>query len=334
MRHPIPRCQIVPLPDRQAAFQIDGLERLRWHFDESYPRPFFYPMLGPSGQALTRMGHPGDFSHEHHRSVWFAHHDVAGSDFWSDRTKARVRQKQWLAYQDGPHEAVMAVVLGWRDGDGKLVMEQELVASVSESRDDLEVQRGETLLELQATFRPAADELQLGKTNFGFLAVRVAKSISAHFGGGQITNSNGQQGEPDIFGKPAQWMDYSGPVPNATAANTPVEASLQWVRQNAQDGRPAHVEGITYFDHPTNPRHPAKWHVRSDGWMGASVCLDDALIVKRDEPLTLRYLLHAHQGALDAKSAAALCAAFAHTPGYEVVKSTERHLGYKIRRRT
>src|SRR5438874_232420 len=68
-----------------------------------------------------------------------------------------------------------------------------------------------------------------GKTNFGFLAVRVAKNLSEHFGGGVLTNSEGAKSEPAIFGKQAKWMDYSGPVPNG------------------------HTEGITYFDHPTNP---------------------------------------------------------------------------------
>ena len=59
-----PRCEVVPLPDHQAAFRIDGAERLRWHFGPSYPRPFFFPLIGPSGTPLTRMGHPGDPGHD------------------------------------------------------------------------------------------------------------------------------------------------------------------------------------------------------------------------------------------------------------------------------
>ena len=37
----------------------------------------------PSGATLTRIGHPGAENHDHHRSVWFAHHKVNGLDFWS-----------------------------------------------------------------------------------------------------------------------------------------------------------------------------------------------------------------------------------------------------------
>ena len=64
MSKPIPRCQVVPLADHQAAFTVDGALRLRWHFGPAYPRPFFYPLVGPSGAVLTRMGHPGAPDHD------------------------------------------------------------------------------------------------------------------------------------------------------------------------------------------------------------------------------------------------------------------------------
>ena len=129
---PTPRCTLLPLPNHQVSFRVDGAERLRWHHGPQYPRPFFYPLVGPaSGQSLTRMGHPGAPDHDHHRSVWFAHEKVSGVNFWSDRTPARVLQSEWLAYQDGDDEAVMAVRLGWSDGhDPKPLLEQDLFAAV------------------------------------------------------------------------------------------------------------------------------------------------------------------------------------------------------------
>ena len=98
-----PKCQILPLPDDQVLLQIDGRERVRWHFDAKYPRPFFHLFNGPSGETLTRMGHPGAQNHDHHRSVWWAHAKVDGENYWGDETKARIRQTQWLAYADGDH---------------------------------------------------------------------------------------------------------------------------------------------------------------------------------------------------------------------------------------
>jgi hypothetical protein len=301
---PVPRCTLLPLPDDQVSFQVDGAERLRWHSGPQYPRPFFYPLAGPaSGLSLTRMGHPGAPDHDHHRSVWFAHEKVSGVNFWTDRTTARIRQKQWLAYQDGDAEAVMAVRLGWNDGhDPKDLLEQDLFAALIPGPDR------ETLLELQTTFRPTANQLEFGKTNFGFLAVRVAKAISAFFGGGTLTNSAGAIGEPAIFGKPAAWVDYSGEQPGG------------------------HWEGVTYFDHPSNPAHPTAWHVREDGWMGASACFAGPRTTTRDGPLTLRYLLHAHAGALDAKRAEEVFREFGKRPGLELVKAPAKHTAFGVRR--
>lgn len=302
---PVPRCTLLPLPDHQVSFRVDGAERLRWHYGPQYPRPFFYPLLGPtSGESLTRMGHPGAPDHDHHRSIWFAHNQVSGVNFWSDSTPTRIRQKQWLAYQDGEDAAIAAVRLGWYDGhDPRELLEQDLFAAILPGPDR------ETFVEVQTAFRPTAAMLEFGKTNFGFFAVRVARAISAHFGGGALTNSGGAVGEPAIFGKPAAWVDYSG----------------------EQAG--GHREGVTYFDHPTNPGHPSAWHVREDGWMAASACFGGPRTTTRNDPLTLRYLLHAHRGPLDTKRAAEAFRAFSSRPPFELVKAPARHTAYAVRRK-
>lgn len=323
----LPRCHIIPEADHQASFIVDGGERLRWHFGPNYPRPFFYPLVGPSGAVLTRMGHPGAPNHDHHRSIWFAHEKVLGINFWSDNTPARIRQKQWLAYQDGDHEAVMAVLLGWYDGhDPKELLTQELVAAVRPG------DNGETLVELQSTFTPAAESLELGRTNFGFLAVRVAKSISAFFGGGELRNSEGAVGEREIFGKPARWMDYSGPVRAGAVPRTDLASGRREPADN-EPGQQTVVEGITYFDHADNPGYPARWHVREDGWMGASFNLAGPYVIRRDKPLVLRYLLHAHAGVADANRADEIAKDFNRRSAFELNRRTGDHVQYEVRRR-
>lgn len=307
------RCEVLPLPGHQASLRIDGREQVCWHFGSEHPRPFFYPLNGPSGNSLTRMGHPGAPNHDHHRSVWLAHHSVDGVDFWSDQTEARIRQKHWYAYRDGDREAVMAILCGWYDGRGRELMEHDLVAALVPLDDH------EHALEIQVTLRPAAnnDAVELGKTNFGLLAVRVAKTLSVHFGGGTLTSSEGQSGEDAIFAARARWVDYSGPVPVGSGRDRAVA-----------------VEGITYFDHPANPRYPTRWHVREDGWMGASFCMDDGYTIPRDESLTLRYLLHAHAGTYDQERAAVVHAAFAARPGFVIRESPDPHRQFQVERRT
>lgn len=306
------RCQLIPLPENQVSFQIDGVEKTRWYFGNEYPRPFFYPFNGPSGTSLTRMGHPGAANHDHHRSVWFAHAKVGGTDFWSDNTKARIRQKRWLAYEDGPDEAIMATLCGWYDESGVEVMEQELVVAL------IPMESGESALEFQTTMRLPAGRKQvvLEKTNFGFLAVRVAKTISAHFGGGVIKSSEGGTGEEQIFGKRARWMDYSG-----------------FVAAGQGRERRAVEEGMTFFDHPENPRYPTPWHVRSDGWMGASFCLDDDYVIWQGKPLVLRYLLYAHSGSYCAEKARQTAESFSGRKGFLVRPSKREHRQFEVRRK-
>ena len=298
-----PKCQILPEMPHQAAFQLGGRETLRWQFSQDYPRPCFFPFKGPSGISLTRMGHPGAPNHDHHQSVWFAHNDVSGCTFWANNPgSGRIRQKDWLCYEESDEHALMAVSLGWYDGKTQReVLDHTLIAIHRPG------EGGEHTLELQSTFKAPAQPVQLGKTNFGFLAVRVAKSLSIHFGGGQLTDSEGRVGEEAIFGKQAVWMDYSGPVADGI------------------------TEGITFHDHPANPRHPARWHVRSDGWMGAAFCLDEGFLIEPAKPLQLRYLLHAHRGPADAARAAQHQAAFARWPLFEVIKSTGKHRQFETR---
>jgi len=309
---PLPRCQIVPLPNREVSLQIDGIERTRWHFGDQYAGPFFFPFNGPSGSSLTRIGHPGAPGHDHHRSIWFAHHKVNGYNFWSRQPGIRIRQAEWLAYFDSNQEARLAVRIQWIDASDDVQLEQELVAAV------IPGEKGEWSLELQTTMTPRkeASSVMLEKTNFGFLAVRVAKSISELFGGGTLTSSTGAVHEPAIFGKPAAWVDYSGPVPTSTGSE-----------------RSTATEGITYFDHPANPRFPSKWHVREDGWMGASFCFDEGIEITHEQPLTLRYLLHAHRGSLDVGKSRAIATAFAGRQGFTVEKSKEKHQHYDVLRR-
>jgi hypothetical protein len=282
-------------------------------------------LVGPSGAVLTRMGHPGAPDHDHHRSIWFAHEKVLGINFWSDNTPARVRQKQWLAYQDGADEAIMAVLLGWYDGhDPKELLTQELIAAVRP------LDAGETLVELQSTFTPAAASLELGQTNFGFLAVRVAKSISKHFGGGEIRNSEGAADEPALFGQPARWVDYSGRI---RAGLSPGRDPSPGRDQSPTSAAAHPEEGITYFDHSSNPGYPARWHVRDDGWMGASFNRTAPYQIRRDKPLTLRYLLHAHAAAVDSKRADELAKNFNERPEFRLKRLTGGHVQYEVSRR-
>jgi hypothetical protein len=261
----VPRLQVIPQAYDQASFQRDGVEITRYHFGAGLHRPFVFPVIGPSGHSLTRMGHPRDpQSHSHHNSVWMSHADVGGVDFWSDRRLGTVRHKRLVRYEDQGEKSYVTVENEWVDKDGRVLLDETRTISV------VLLAGKEWLLLIDSMFTVKGRSITLGKTPFGLLGVRMAKTIGVHDGGGRIRNSEGGVNEKEVLWEPARWADYSGPIENGK------------------------IEGITLFDHPNNPNHPSFFHVRNDGWMGASLTFDAPREIQPDQPLRLRYGLYIH----------------------------------------
>jgi hypothetical protein len=51
------------------------------------------------------------------------------------------------------------------------------------------------------------------------------------------------------------------------------------------------------LDHSSNINHPAPFHVRDDGWMGACLTFVRPITQEPGRPLQLRYGLYVHRGA-------------------------------------
>lgn len=275
---PVPLVQAVPQPYDQVSFQRDGVEIARYHFGRDLRRPFVFPVVGPSGRSLTRMGHPHDpESHSHHNSVWVAHNDVNGVSFWDDRAKGRIVHQRILDFEDSAadNRAAVTALNHWvAEPDGRVVLVERRRTQVQ----DLGL--GEWLLTLDLQLEaPRERPVTLGKTPFGLVGVRVAKTIGTNDGGGTIRNSEGAVNEKDVLWKRAKWVDYAGPV---TPSGT--------------------VEGLTLMDHPFNPNHPTYFHVRADGWMGTSLTYDEPRVIEPGKPLRLRYGLWVHAGMPEAKA--------------------------------
>lgn len=267
-----PRAEVIPQPGMAFSFQLDGREVVRYHAGPEHPKPYFYPVMGPAGRPVTRITHPGDpHSHGHHLSLWLGHQNVGGLNFWEHfRSPARIVHDQVVKIEDGDR-ASLTIRAKWVDGERKPLLQDERVWTF------VPLPGGEFFLDLRLTLAPAAPTLELGKTNFGILAVRVAKTMGVNDGQGRITNSEGRVNEPELMPhRRAAWCDYSGP-----AAPGP-----RW-------------NGVTLFDHPLNPNHPTYFHVRNDGWMGASLTQAEAITVAKERPLVLRYRFWVHDGGCD-----------------------------------
>jgi len=120
---PVPPMQVIPLPHNQASFQRNGVEIARYHFGPALHRPFLFPIIGLSGRSLTRMGHPHDpESHSHHNSVWISHHDVNGTNFWSDGGKGKIRHKRIVKFEDSAEDSSMVTENQWATNKDKVLL--------------------------------------------------------------------------------------------------------------------------------------------------------------------------------------------------------------------
>jgi len=279
---PVPLMQVEPLPHFEARFLKGDRELTRFHFNPQDRRPFLYPIIGPSGLSLIRMGHPHDpISHSHHNGVWISHHIVDGINFWGDAGPklGRITTKYIEQLHDTDDSASLTSLQHWIPDDG---IGRPMIAE----RRRIEVRPlagNDYLIVIDLELSALEKDRTIEKTPFGLVGVRMRKSIGVHDGGGRILNSEGAVNEKGIAGdgvnpvhwKPARWCDYAGPV------------------------TPTASEGIALFDHPQNPNHPSVFHVRNDGWMGASLTFDKPLTLEVGKPLRLRYGLYVHDKLLD-----------------------------------
>jgi hypothetical protein len=281
---PVPRVQAIPQPHDEVSFQRDGVEITRYCSGKDGFRPFVFPVIGPSGRSLTRIGHPHDpVSHSHHNSVWLSHQFVNGVNFWGDNA-GRIMHQKLARLEDSDDYAAIETQNAWQDKGGKTLMTERRRTGVRV------LENGEWLLLLDSQFEaPPGAPVTLAPTAFGMAAVRMAKTIGVHDGGGTIRNSEGGVDEAGCFRKPARWVDYSGPI------------------------TPKASEGLTLLDHPKNPSHPTPFHVRDDGWMGAALTFGGEIVIQPGQPLRLRYALYVHSGIPSVETLQKRWEAFAQT---------------------
>jgi hypothetical protein len=285
--------------DDKVRVEINGQLFTEYYF-KHVPRPYCYPLLGPRGTAMTRdwpmKDLPGEeHDHPHHRSLWFAHGNVNGLDFWSEQKNyCKTVHAKFLAVESGKNEGIIRTENHWVAPDGTVVCTDERTLQIYNRGPE------ERLFDFDITlYAPKNKEVVFGDTKEGTMAVRVAETMRVvhgknEAGKGRIVLSTGvsddgpggavarnEKKETNTWGKRAAWCDYSGPVDGKTV-------------------------GIAIFDHPQNPRHPTSWHVRDYGLFAANPFgLHDFekqpkgagdLKIPAGQSVTFRYRFYLHEG--------------------------------------
>ena len=280
----------VRVTERGDAFEIAVRDApfTTYRFAADGVRPYFYPLYGPTGVAMTRnypmrTDVPGEsLDHPHHRSLYIAFGEVNGVDVWAEPPNpntGRIVHESWQNVVAGPTLAFLGEHLRWLDGQGHPLLTERRRTVVYNTA-------AVRLLDLEIILAPARHAVLFGDTKEGGpLALRVASPLEGKRGG-LIENAYGGRREAETWGKRAPWVDYSGQIGEATV-------------------------GVALMDHPTSFRHPTHWHVRDYGLFcanpfGLSAFTDDPsqrgdVVLPPGQALTFRYRVCLHAG--DAASA-------------------------------
>lgn len=209
--------------------------------DEEITRPYFAHLRAPGGTQVTRNHPPvpGKDSVDHatyHPGIWMAFGDLGGNDYW--RLKARVRHDRFVERPKGGPRAGRFAVLNSYLATGS----QQRVTCQETCRLTFFVTPFGYLIVWDSTFSSDhawffGDQEEMG------LGVRLATPLAVN-SGGRMLDSEGRVNEKQIWGKNADWCDYSGTI----------------------DARPL---GILLMPHPDNFR-PCWFHARDYGLLAAN----------------------------------------------------------------
>jgi hypothetical protein len=249
--------EIKELPDK-VTIDVGGKPFTEYHFTGA-PHVYFYPLFGPGGAKMTRDWPMNDVpseahDHPHHRSFWFAHGMVNGADFWAEPASfpagkppkiplGQIVHDKFLIVQGGEKEGVLQDQLKWVAPDGGIPLTSVQTFKVYEGPDT------ERVFDFEVVLKAGEKDVIFGDTKEGSMAMRINESMrliqaDKKPGAGHMVDSAGDT-DGNVWGKRAEWVDYSGPVDGKTL-------------------------GIAFFDHPSNPRHPTRWHARDYGLFAAN----------------------------------------------------------------
>jgi hypothetical protein len=231
---------------REVAVQYRGSLLTRYVYSDVPARPYFFPLVGPSGVGVTRAypmrpDAPDETrDHPHHRSLWIAYGDVNGADNWSEEPGHGHTVPQSLdLLESGPVAGRFATTSHWTTADHRPLLTQRLAVTAWATSEAVR------LLDFDIRLEATHGDVHFGDTKEGgILSARVASALDVPRGG-RIENVYSGINEGETWGRAAHWCDYSGVV----------------------DGQPV---GIAILDHPLSFRSPTHWHVRDYGLMTAN----------------------------------------------------------------
>jgi methane monooxygenase PmoA-like len=265
---------------------IGGRPFTTYFFDPVVAKPYFFPLRSAAGTVVTRgfpmtTDIPGEDRDEpHQRAMYFAHGDINGFDFWGEAAFPRWSDHSLATFGQTVFRELNEIRGG--TAGGRLRATFDLVTPAGTIARETQTyafggdERSRTI-DCELAIHASHGPVTIGDTKEGTFAVRVVKALDSP--PGRMVNANGASGEKAIWGKRAEWVDYSGHVADEDV-------------------------GIAVFDHPRNLRAPTYWHARAYGLLAANPFggrhftgdrrHNGKYVIPAGEALVLRYRVFIH----------------------------------------
>jgi hypothetical protein len=266
--------------DGRIHVEIEDKPFTDFYYGPDAPKPYLHPLRSASGKIVTRRfpmeNVPGESTTDkHHRGVWLGFKNVNGFNFWenefsyNDKNAGKVVPRIIESLTSGAMAGSFRGIFDWLSPAGEAMLEEDRTMTFHDGRALRIVDVDLTLKALvNTTFADSKD---------GAFSVRLAEPLTEK-NSGAIVNSAGGRSMAETWGKPANWVDYSGQL----------------------DGEKL---GVALFDHPSSFHHPARWHVRDYGLLAVNPFGANAfdkqvpeapVTLSRGQSLRLRYRIVVH----------------------------------------
>ena len=229
-----------------------------YHFDPQTSKAYLQPLRDANGVVVTRgfpigdaipAAHQHDASVEpHQRAMYFGHGKINGYDFWSEEVFVkyyghgdtsgfgRMVFRKIDEMSGGPSSGTIRATFDLDGPDHKPFAQETQEFTF---RGD----KGSRSIDCQIIIRADHGPVKFGDTKEGTFAIRLAPELDAPKG--TMVDSKGGQGEAQIWGKRADWVNVDGVINGQTL-------------------------GVAIFDSPKSFRHPTYWHARGYGLLASN----------------------------------------------------------------
>ena len=257
--------------DKSLALLKGGAVVWQLNFADREGKPYFHPLRLPDGTETTAL-RPKD--HPWHLGLWWSWKFINGVNYWESDPKTgksegttEVTSKHVAANPDNSAKVEMELSYHLPQKAPVMTEKRVLVISAPDAS-------GNYSIDWNSTFTAADKDVKLDRTppsghaggvgwgGYAGLSVRFPAPAK----GWTFTGSSGEKGAAALRGKPASWIDFSGPA-----------------------------GGVAIFDSPRNLRHPSPWYPNQElPYFSPAILFHEPYTLPAGKTLVLRYRVFVH----------------------------------------